>query len=447
LGTLADLKDKVGKERDAALKAEEKEKKDFKDWESGLATMIENGKKSLADIKSSIAQSQETSSQKQASLTETKDILKAEEEHLAKITAEFRGKTQSYKVRLIKRSDEAMAVHEAKRLLNSEVAKSLVKQQTVGTVAAAASFIQLKQEDRRAVQRKALYVLKHATTPGLALLAIQSTTHRHRGDPFAKVKNMIKGMLEKLMAKQAQESKHAAWCDHEMGKTTKDQTRKEKDVQKLKDRLEALTAALSETKEDLITISGDLKDMQEASSSAVALRQKEKMAATLAIKQYKDGADLLTRAAKVLKAYYHNKSQTDDVKGAMKQRAGMGTGIIGILEIAIDDFSKLYKDTKEAEEAAERDFKDMQQETEIRTAVFEKDQEWKTRSKVKMEFDEATMKNDLKSYEKELTAIESYLEKLKASCVVKGPSYEEKKARREAELTSLKEALTFLAGQ
>merc|ERR1719498_1951555 len=122
----------------------------------------------------------------------------------------------------------------------------------------------------------------------------------------------------------------------------------------------------------------------------------------------------------------------------------MGTGIIGILEIAIDDFKKLYTETKEAEEAAAKDFKESQDESQVRAAVFNKDLEWKSRTKVKLEFDQATMTNDMKSYENEKTAIDNYMEKLKASCIVKGPSYAERKERREAELRSLKEALTYL---
>merc|ERR1719453_965042 len=72
VSTLQDFSGKVKGERNAAIKEETKAKKDFKDWESGLTTMLENGKKSKSDIKSSIAQSQEQSSQKQASLMEAK---------------------------------------------------------------------------------------------------------------------------------------------------------------------------------------------------------------------------------------------------------------------------------------------------------------------------------------------------------------------------------------
>merc|ERR1719235_1948607 len=110
----------------------------------------------------------------------------------------------------------------------------------------------------------------------------------------------------------------------------------------------------------------------------------------------------------------------------------MGTGIIGLLEIALDDFKKLHADTKETEDAAAKDFAEMQSESGVRQAVFKKDIEWKSRTKVKLEFDQSTMTNDLKSYQKELVAIDTYLDKLQGSCIVKGPSYEEKKAKREA---------------
>jgi hypothetical protein len=471
VSTLQDLQTKVKNERENALKEEEKAKKDFKDWESALTTLIENGKKSLADIKTAVAQSQESSSQKQASLVQAKDIFNAETEHLEQVEAEYRGKTQAYKIRLGKRSDEAMAVHEAQRVMQTEVAKGYIKKQTVGTLDTAIadtdtnpetlatmqsneairnqeSFLQFAQEKHK-VTRKAIQVLKVAPTPGLALLALKSTVHlRHKSqaDPFAKVKTMIKGMLEKLEDKQAQESKHAAWCDSEMSKTAKNEKRKEEDVQKMKDRLEALSADLTQTTADLQTVTGDLAAMVASMKESEKIRKAEHSKATTAIKQYKEAGKLLKKACDVLRGYYKkeygNKLMKDNNEA--KQRRGLGTGVIGILEIAIDDFAKLYEDTKEAEEVAAKDFKDMQDESEIRKAVFQKDLEWKGRTKVKLEFDQATMKNDLKSYEKELMAINSYMDKLKASCIVKGPSYEERKQAREAKLASLKEALTYL---
>ena len=49
--------------------------------------------------------------------------------------------------------------------------------------------------------------------------------------------------------------------------------------------------------------------------------------------------------------------------------------------------------------------------------------------------------------EKELAAIEAYLEELKPQCEEKTMSYAEKKAKREAEIEGLKEALSILSGE
>merc|ERR1719345_669406 len=130
--------------------------------------MLENGKRSSTALKTSIAQSQETSSKKQATLMESKEIHKAQVNHMKQVEAEFRGKTQAYKIRLGKRSDEAIAVHEAQRILSSEIAKSYIKAQTIGSKGSAASFIQMSQETT-AVRRTVLQILKSGNSPVLSL--------------------------------------------------------------------------------------------------------------------------------------------------------------------------------------------------------------------------------------------------------------------------------------
>merc|ERR1719316_306122 len=103
----------------------------------------------------------------------------------------------------------------------------------------------------------------------------------------------------------------------------------------------------------------------------------------------------------------------------------MGACVVAIIEIAIDDFKKSAKEAQTAEDVAAERFKDLQSETQVRIAVFNKDVEWKTRTKVKLEFDQSQMNNDLKSYEETLAAINTYMKHLQGACTVKGISYEE----------------------
>lgn len=453
IGMLVELKAKVKKERDAALVAETAAQEIYKEFESGLTTAIENGKKSKADLKRTIAMSQEQSSAKQAEKVASEEIYKTEIEHLEQVETEFRQKTQSYKIRLGERSDEAVAVHEAQRILSSEEAKSYSKLQSIGTPASSeATFLQLSKRKSQ-LWRQTLLSGHEVDTYPLTFLAMRSSAriregsrHGFRADPFAKVKNMIKGMLNKLNAKQAQEAKHHAWCELEMKKTATDQTRKARDVQKMKDRLDALVAELEQTKTDITTIGGDLKDLTETMEEAAVIRKMEHAKAVKAMKEYNGAVKLVKRASDVLKAYYEQKDgeERGDKKKAAKDRDGLATGVIGILEISIDDFRKLYSETKESEEVAATDYEKQQEEGGVRNAVFQKNLEWKSRTKVKLEFDQSTMNNDLKSINKELEALNTYMDKLKASCIAKPDTYAERKAKQQEELKSLREALGIL---
>lgn len=450
IGTLQELFGKVQTERDNARKAEKKAKTEFTEFLSSLTTMIANGKKSLAAIKISIAQSSQQSSKDEISLAEKSLIYKNEAAHILKLETEYKDRTRAYMIRLAKRTDEAIAVHEARRVLGSDIAKAFIKKQRIGILgkAAAASLSQLARE-KSAMRRKALHILKHATTPALALLVLKSTAHFKSGtDPFGDVKSMIKGMVVKLNDKQAKESTQSAFCEREMTRNAENQNSKEKNIEKLESRLDSVSAELAQVKSDIAAAGKDMKEVLAGAGTAIEIRDKETKAAAKAMQQYKDGGILLRKGLKALKGYYENKegggSEVD--KNEFKQRHGLGSGIIAILEIAVDDFDKLYAETKENEEAAAKDFKEIQNESGVRSAVFKRELALESNTKDELERDQFTLTNDLKTLRKALQNLGTYLQKLKSSCSTnnKGRSYAEKKAKRDADLESLKDALEIL---
>lgn len=229
-----------------------------------------------------------------------------------------------------------------------------------------------------------------------------------------------------------------------MGKTTKSQHDKVEWVSKLKDRIGAMDAEIEQLTSDIKTTNADLAEMNEAVSEATKVREAENTRAIAAIQAYKDAQSLITTALSVLKKFYEKSGAP---AGGAKKKDGLGGGIIGILEIAIQDFADLQDETEQAEATGAQQFKELMQESEVKSAVFSKDLEYRNRNKVKLEGDKMHADSDLKNYQKELAAVEQYLDKLKASCIAKPDSYEERKARREKELASLKEALQYLNGQ
>merc|ERR1719443_189760 len=242
---------------------------------------------------------------------------------------------------------------------------------------------------------------------------------------------------------------------------------KEHEVQKLKDRLDAMDAELVQVSDEVETITIALSEMASSLVEAAKVRRKESARNTVAIKDYQEAAKLVLNAITVLKEFYAQEEAPKallEIPAAAPAGAGSApdasnpdfsyetksaaaTGIIGILEIAVQDFNDSEKETTQMEAVAQKDFEDFQHEANVKRAVFVRDLEYNNRKKVQLQGDRTRLLADLEGYEKELAAVNDYLEKLKPSCVSAVASYEERARRREQELQALQEALQVLEGE
>jgi len=294
-----------------------------------------------------------------------------------------------------------------------------------------------------------------STGPALSFLATRAKTHRrslqyrslrmeNSDDPFSKVKSMVRGMLHKLTEAQAQDTKQGAWCDSEMSKSTKEEKSRKADVQKLKDRIEEMDARLDEISDELKDTTKELSELKGAAAKATELRKEESEHAATALAEYSDAQKILAKALEALKKFYN--AENEDSSGGYKV-SGAGSGVIGLLEVALTDYKKMYEELALNEDVAKKDFNDYMSQDQIRSEVFVKDLEYRERQKVRLSGDRMRANSDLKSYQKELDAVLAYITELKATCTIKGDSYDERKARREKELDSLKNALDFLRAE
>merc|ERR1719181_704947 len=123
---------------------------------------------------------------------------------------------------------------------------------------------------------------------------------------------------------------------------------------------------------------------------------------------------------------------------------GASGGVMGLLEVIQSDFSRVEAETTaaEAEKAYDRFMAESKKDKAVKTA----DMEHKTKSKTQKESDLQDTETDLKGTEDELQAAVFYYEKLKPSCVATVEPYEERVAKREAEIESLRMALRILSG-
>merc|ERR1740117_1325628 len=127
--------------------------------------------------------------------------------------------------------------------------------------------------------------------------------------------------------------------------------------------------------------------------------------------------------------------------------SGAGQSIVGILEVVESDFANnLVKE--EAEEAMAQEAHDTYtQENKIETTMKEQDVKYKTQEYTSLDKSISELSSDRETANTELSAVLEYYDKLKGRCIIKATTYEERKARREAEVNGLKEALTILENE
>merc|ERR1719352_1696508 len=123
---------------------------------------------------------------------------------------------------------------------------------------------------------------------------------------------------------------------------------------------------------------------------------------------------------------------------------GAGGSIISILEVCESDFaSGLAKEEAEESDSAE-EYEKMTQENAVTKTLKMQDVKYKTQEFTGLDKAISDLSSDLASEKTEYAAVMEYYGKVKDRCIAVPETYEERKARREAEITGLKEALNIL---
>merc|ERR1719359_2146819 len=238
----------------------------------------------------------------------------------------------------------------------------------------------------------------------------------------------------------------------EMGKSKKSQAAKTATLDKLTSRIDQAAAGKAELEGAIKELESEVAEIDASQSEATRMRTSENAEYQKASKDFKDSAEATERAIVVLKEYYEgtalvqiNTGKRQPAFGSAKSDAG--SSIISILEMAAEDFTATYTEIETQELEKAKAYAKMSDENKVSKAQKLADAKAKA-SEVKSLT--VTLENggaDKGMVTKELDAVLSYIDKLKPQCETKAMSYEEKKARREAEIEGLKEALQILDGQ
>lgn len=455
ISMLENLLKKFEDELFALEKAEMNAKANFDMLEQKLTSNIKDGK---ADIKSKTS----AKAGRQTDAADAKDDLDTtlagkmeDEKTLSDTKSECYAKSDEFEKNQVVRAGEIKAIEKAMEILQSPEVSGFL--QNPSRVSTATSLLQVRQGEgifaTDARQKVAEFLQRQAQKTNSHLLMLAAS--RVQADPFKKIKKMIKDMIVKLMEEANAEAEEKGFCDTELA--TNKQTR---DIKA--DKVDELTAGIDEhtaKKEKLTTeiaeLSAAIAETKKQQADITALRDEEKAKNQGIIQDAKEGQAAVERAIKVLKDFYAKASEASFLQGgeeiaqAMKApyQPGEDGGIMGMLEVIVSDFARLEADTTSAEDAAQEDYEKFMTDADEDVAVKDTEVAHKTDAKQRCEEMLAELHKDLEVVQAELDAALQYYEKLRPDCVDAGESYEDRVARRKAEIVSLQEALKILSGE
>jgi len=284
---------------------------------------------------------------------------------------------------------------------------------------------------------------------------------KNGGDPFGKVKGLIGEMIMKLEKEAEAEATEKAYCDEEMAKTEAKKAELDDDIAQLTSKIDQAASRSAALKEEVVELEADLAKLAKTQAEMDQIRQEQNGAYKTAKAELTQGLNGVRKALDLLRSYYGGDAamlQESDAKFSSfmqqpaapqqhEKSAGAGGSIISILEVCESDFAtNLAKEESEEADSASN-YEKVTQENKVNTATKSQDAKYKTKEATGLDKQISELSSDKDTSSTELSAVLEYYAKIKERCVAKPETYEERKARREAEIEGLKNALSILENE
>jgi len=452
LDVLEDMKEKAEGSLSDLRKAETNSKHNFEMLKQSLEDQMTADTKDMEDEKAAKAEAAEGKATAEGDLAETLKLLTNTKDALAKASATCMQVAADHEATVTARNEELKAIATAKKIL--EDTTSGADSQTYSMLQVARLQSKADLAGLEVVQLVKQLARKHHSS-ALAQLASRMTAAIRFGasggeDPFAKVKGLIESMIAKLEAEAKAEATEKAYCDEEMAKTEAKRGELMDDVAKLTAKIDQATSKSAALSADIKQLEAELAELMKSQAEMDKIRQEENAAFLQAKDDLTLGLSGVRQALTVLRDYYASDAalvQQPAMPALHTKATGAGNSIIGILEVVESDFATGLAKEETQEEDAQSLYDDITQENKVTKTMKDQDLKYKTAEVKSLGKALAELSSDKETLSSELAAVNEYYAKLKDRCIAKPETYEERKARREAEINGLKEALQVLESE
>lgn len=303
-------------------------------------------------------------------------------------------------------------------------------------------------------------VARETHNPRMAALAVAM-----KADPLAKVKQLVRDLITRLLDEHNSEITQKSWCEEELAKSRKSRDYAHEHTEELTADVNKGTAVSAELNGTIATLSQELSELRTAQTKADSLRATENKNNVKAMEDAETGERAVKKAIQILKAFYSGAQyeneratlglvQANPVDSATpdagfdtvyKGKQNKATGVVGMLQVILSDFQRQFNQVSSAESQAHKDHVEFtiatrgsisakstgkrNSENELESTLVERQQNYRS----------------LISEQKKLDLALQELDTLRPACIDNRMTEEERAAARQKEIQALEKALTILA--
>jgi chromosome segregation ATPase len=465
LDLMGDLREKAETQLREAREAETEARHSYEMSRQALSDEAAAVDKEMKNARAAKSSSEQTKAEKEGDLTGTTRELDESKNTLEETQQSCMRHAADHEASLQGRAGELDALAKALNVISA----------TTGAAAGRTySFVQVTSAShgKRIVDIVRRLAKKHKSRQLLQLAsrvaaAVQLGSGKNAASPFTKVKGLISEMVARLEKEATEEADEKAYCDSEMQKSSARQNELKDQTTKLQTKIDQAVAASAKAMSQRKGIESELVGLLKVQEEMDQGRVDEHQAYVEAKADMQEGLDGVRAAIRQLREYYTGSANADGeaflqegTEDSLAQQmlqpspptghsksTGAGSSIIGLLEVIDADLAKALAELETEESGALAEYEQTTQANKVTKATMDKDVAYKTRKYSALEKSISDLGSDFSTADEELTAVGEYLGELEKRCIAKPEKYEDRKAKREAEIRGLQEALASIRGE
>jgi len=475
-GMLVSMKDSFEADLKESREQEARAQKAFEELNAAKKKQIAAAKDRTVNAITEMTESNVALATAKHDLKDANKRLKADSQFLVDLKEQCAKQDKEYEQRNAARAEEIEGVGDALNILTDDASRDLMGS-TLGFVQVSVSEQQQRSTIVDLLQQAASTVTGTKRAGAFALLSISA-----RLDGFEAIHKKIDEMLVALKQEQEDERTHRTWCKDEFRKNDvekKDQDWKEEDLtkanNKLGDTIESLDTELAllvneiaEAKTQIKRASEDREAankifQQEVSDARAtetiltkvlerlqavyapgALKEKEKERALEAQEEAMANGPMTPAAQLTADAGF---LQEDDDQPAFEpQKKQSSGGVLGLIQMAINDAKRGAAEAVNAEQQAQTAYEKFLKDTSDQLAADLLSQNDKSEVKGNAEVEKQQVESDLKATAAQLLSLSAYRSQVHAACDFVVNNFQIRQDARQSEMDSITDAKAILSG-